>query len=145
MNEVRIAACRLIKILGLVPSFRNLYIVELAIGSESQFASISIQQATDEIIRIARIALQMGECLDYFWFEDCCWRHPKLSFRERDDLRDRREMLRLACVGAESIHSDSMPAQPKCWRCEDTRAVWNYGPGERRVPCPDCSGAEATA
>jgi hypothetical protein len=92
MCEARIAACRLIKTLGLVPSFRNLHIVELAISSESEFSSISIREATDEIIRIAQVALGMGECLDYFWFEDACWRHPKLSFKERDELRDRREL-----------------------------------------------------
>jgi hypothetical protein len=149
MSEARIAACRLIKILGLVPSFRNLYIVELAIASESQFASIPIQQATDEIIQIARVALQMGECLDYFWFEDCCWRHPKLSFKERDELR----MRQRASVGANSGHSHWAP--PKCFTCEDSGEVWNQGPGPRKLPCPDCetegiraphrSNAEATA
>jgi hypothetical protein len=89
MSEAAIAAIRLVKTLGLVPSFRNLYIVELAIHAESNFSSISIPEATDRIIASARIALRMGECLDYFWFEDSCWRHPKLSFSERDDLRMR--------------------------------------------------------
>jgi hypothetical protein len=89
MTEARAQACRLIKSLGLVPSFRNLYIVELAINAESSFSSISIPEATDRIITEARSALQMGECLNYFWFEDCCWRNPQLSFRERDDLRMR--------------------------------------------------------
>ena len=93
MTEAMQAASRLIKSLGLVPSFRNLYIVELAISAESNFSSMSVPEAADQIIAIARSALAMGECLDYFWFEDCCWRHPKLSFKERDDLR-RREQAR---------------------------------------------------
>jgi hypothetical protein len=87
MTDSKAAACRLIKHLGLVPSFRNLHIVELAITSESNYSSISLQEATDRIIDLARIALLGGECLNYFWFEDCCWRNPKLSYRERDKLR----------------------------------------------------------
>ena len=90
MSEPMRAACRLVKALGLVPTFRNLHVIQLAISAESGFASISIPEATDQIIAGARAALRAGECLDYFWFEDCCWRNPKLSFKERDDLRLRR-------------------------------------------------------
>lgn len=89
MTPAMAQACRLVKTLGLVPSFRNLYIVELSVTAESNFSSLSLQEATDRIIAIAQTALQCGECLDYFWFEDCCWRNPKLSFSERDDLRMR--------------------------------------------------------
>jgi hypothetical protein len=89
MSEAAIAACRLAKTLGLVSTFRNLYIYEMAITSESNFSSISIPEAMHLIIAEAREALERGECLDYFWFEDCRWRHPKLSFSERDDLRMR--------------------------------------------------------
>ncbi|HEX4284659.1 MAG TPA: hypothetical protein VHZ28_06170 [Terracidiphilus sp.] len=89
MTEAKIAACRLVKSLGLVPSFRNLHIIELAITAESNFSSISIQQATDQILHEARVGLECGESLDYFWFEDCRWRNPKLSFKERDEKRMR--------------------------------------------------------
>lgn len=89
MTEAKIAACRLVKTLGLVPSFRNLHIIELAIESESSFSSVSIQQSTDQILAIARTAIELGECVNYFWFEDCCWRNPKLSFKERDEMRTR--------------------------------------------------------
>lgn len=83
-------AIRLGRVLGLVPSFRNLYIWELAIANESQFASISLREAADRIIAIARISVdELLDSLDYFWFEDCRWRNPKLSFKERDDLRMR--------------------------------------------------------
>ena len=89
MTEAMTAACRLTKSLGLVPSYRNLYIIELAITAESEFSSTSIQQATDRIIADARIARELGEHVDYFWFEDECWRHPKLSFKQRDEIQER--------------------------------------------------------
>lgn len=89
MTEAKAAACRLAKCLGLVPTFRNLYVIELAITAESQFSSTSIQQATDQIIADAHNARETGEHVDYFWFEDECWRHPKLSYQERDELRFR--------------------------------------------------------
>lgn len=89
MTEAMQSACRLVKTLGLVPSYRNLYVIELAIRAEASFSTISVQEATDRIITTGRSALQMGECLDYFWFEDACWRHPKLSFQERDEMRVR--------------------------------------------------------
>ena len=76
------------KCLGLVPTFRNLYIVQLAIETEVNISSASIEQAADQIIADAIVARQMGEHVDYFWFEDCCWRFPKLSFKERDRLRE---------------------------------------------------------
>ena len=89
MTDAKAAACRLVKCLGLVPTFRNLYVIELAITAESEFSSTSIEQATDQIIAAAHSAREMGEHIDYFWFEDECWRHPKLTFKERDDLRMR--------------------------------------------------------
>lgn len=85
-----VQACRLVKTLGLVPSFRNLYIVELAISAESTFASISLQEAADDIIESARICRhKLHHCIDYFWFEDSCYRQPKLTFKHQDDLRMR--------------------------------------------------------
>lgn len=89
MTEAMQAACRLVKSLGLVPSFRFLYIVELSIQTESEFSSLSIQETADQILGQARAALQMGECVNYHWFEDACWKHPKLSFKERDEMRMR--------------------------------------------------------
>jgi hypothetical protein len=89
MTEAMQAALQLVKCLGLVPSFRNLHIIELAISAESNFSSISIPEAAERIIKMARIDLTRGESLDYFWFEDCRWRHARLTFQERDEMRMR--------------------------------------------------------
>jgi len=89
MTEAMRAALQLVKTLGLNPTFRFLYIVQLSINTESEFRSISIPEAADRIIAQAKAALEMGECVNYHWFEDCCWRHPKLSFKERDEMRMR--------------------------------------------------------
>jgi hypothetical protein len=89
MTEAMQSAISLVKTLGLVPTFRNLHIIELAITAESDFSSISIPESAALIIDAARTALEMGECVNYHWFEDSCWKHPKLSFKERDDLRMR--------------------------------------------------------
>lgn len=90
MTEAKAAACRLVKCLGLVPTFRNLHVIELAIEAESAFASISIPEAADRIIECARVYRdELHQCLNYFWFEDCCWRQPKLTFKHQDELRMR--------------------------------------------------------
>jgi hypothetical protein len=117
MTEARKAALRLVKTLGLVASFRNLYIVELSITAESEFASISTEEAAGEIIRCGRAALQLGECLDYFWFEDSCWRNPKLSFKERDELRLSRANQFYASPGSTS-HCDG------CTRTDGSHDNW---------------------
>jgi hypothetical protein len=92
-KEFRAAACRLLKWLGLPLTFRNLYVVELAIAAEVGLASSTIEQAVEEISSQAQAARELGVVVNYFWFEDCGWRFPKLSFKERDDLR-MREMAR---------------------------------------------------
>jgi hypothetical protein len=57
-----------------------------------------------------------------------------MSAADRREMRNRME----AGVGA---GSESTPFEPPdCLRCDDTRIVWNYGPGKRRIPCPECSG-----
>jgi hypothetical protein len=89
LSVARLAACRFAKCLGMPLSYRNLYIIELSIEAESNFSKVSIAKAAAVIMDAAQAALEMGECVNYFWFEDCCWRHPKLSFKERDDLRMR--------------------------------------------------------
>lgn len=99
MSEAMQAAVRLTQTLGLVPTFRNLYIREAAIKAESSYASISVQEAADRIIKEGKLALEMGESLDYFWFEDCCWRYPKHSFKERDEMRNAMRMRAEACIG----------------------------------------------
>lgn len=81
------AACSFAKCLGLPLTYRNLYVIELAIEAESNFRQVGIAKAAALILDSAQAAIEMGECVNYFWFEDCCWRHPKLSYRERDDLR----------------------------------------------------------
>lgn len=87
-------ACLLCKQLPIVQSHANLYIVDLAIQTESESSSISLQEARSRIVEIARVARETGECVNYQWFEDCCWQYPKLSFKERDELRLRQEMRR---------------------------------------------------
>lgn len=89
-KEFRAAACRLLKRLGLPLTFRNLYVVELAIEAEIALSSNSIQQIVDEIAEQAEAARSLGEPVNYFWFEDCGWRYRKLTFKERDEMRLRR-------------------------------------------------------
>jgi hypothetical protein len=79
-------AIRLGKRLGLTPSHRNLYIWELSILAESEFAGICLQEASAVIAANARQAMGFGECVNYHWFEDRCWRNPKYTFRQRDEL-----------------------------------------------------------
>lgn len=89
LSVARLAACRFAKCLGLPLTYRNLYIVELSIEAESNFSQVGIARAAATILDSAVAARDMGVCVNYFWFEDCCWRQPKLSFKERDDLRMR--------------------------------------------------------
>lgn len=112
LSVARLAACRFAKCLGLPLTYRNLYVIELAIEAEVVFAEqynrelaqflareegqpmkqpvpVSIAQAAATIMDGAISARERGECVNYFWFEDCGWRQPKLSFKERDDLRFR--------------------------------------------------------
>jgi hypothetical protein len=32
---------------------------------------------------------------------------------------------------------------PQCFTCEDSKEVWNKGPGKRKLPCPDCCKGNA--
>ena len=138
LNGLMQAAIRLAKSLGLPLTHRNLYVIAKAIEAESNFRQISTGAAV-EVIRDAAMAESVrGGELNYFFFEDCRWRYPKLSFKERDAKRLREE----ARVG---VHNSSRAEswQPaKCFRCEDTGKVWNDGPGARRIPCPDCHDGE---
>lgn len=87
LSVARLAAIRFAKCLGLPHSFRNLYIIELAIDAESNFSQVTIARAAAIIMDGAIAARESGECVNYFWFEDCGWRHPKLSYKERDEMR----------------------------------------------------------
>lgn len=134
MTEAKAAACLLLKRLGFPLTFRNLYVVELAIEAESGLSSIPPDVAAEFIIDCARMALRDGENLNYFWFEDAGWRNPKRSFKQQDELRMRRE----ATVGAQSG-----PTEPdnRCCYCNGRGYVFNYGPGKRTRPCTECEGA----
>ena len=44
------------------------------------------------IMDAAQADLTIGVCVNYFWFGDCCWRHPKLSFKQQDELLLRRRL-----------------------------------------------------
>jgi hypothetical protein len=96
VSVARLAAIRFAKCLGLPLTYRNLYVIELALDAESSFSQVSIAKAAAIILDGAIAARTMGECVNYFWFEDCGWRQPKLSFKQRDDLRMRAE----ASIGA---------------------------------------------
>lgn len=89
LTVARLAACRFCKCLGFPLTYRNLYVVELALEAESNFSQVGIAGAAKIIMDAAMLDLQDGRCVNYFWFEDCCWRHPKLSFKEQDYLRTR--------------------------------------------------------
>ena len=93
VSVARLAACRFLKCLGMPLSFRNLYIVELSIEAESAFSQVTIAKAAAIILDAAQLDLELGRCVNYFWFEDCCWRMPKLTFKEQDDLRFRQTHL----------------------------------------------------
>lgn len=136
MTEAMQAAISLVKRFGLTHSHRLLYIVELAILAECEFREISIPEAASNIREGALAEITRGGSLNYFFFEDCGWRYPRLSFKERDEMRIRAE----AAVGA----GLSDWGGPKCSRCNDRGYVFNYGPGERTRPCPEC-GVEASA
>lgn len=89
LNGLMDAAIRLAKSLGIPRTHRMLYVIAKAIEAESDFSHISAGAAV-EIIRDGAMAeaVRGGE-LNYFFFEDCRWRYPKLTFKERDDLRMR--------------------------------------------------------
>jgi len=103
------AALRIVQFLGLVKSYRNLHIIQLAVEAEMEMGlqecaraqsqavakgqydstldfSYSLEKAAVTIIQAARSDARCGSAIDYFWFEDCRWRYPKLTFREQEDL-----------------------------------------------------------
>ena len=136
MTEAMQAAISLAKRFGLPLSHRNLYVIELAVLAECEFRQICIPEAAANIREGALAEITRGGSLNYFFFEDAGWRYPRLSFKERDELRMRNE----ATVGA----GMSDWRGPKCSKCNDRGYVFNYGPGERTRPCPEC-GVEASA
>jgi hypothetical protein len=131
LNGLMQAAIRLAKSLGLPLTHRNLYVIGKAIEAESNFRQISTGAAV-EIIRDGAMAeaVRGGE-LNYFFFEDCRWRYPRLSATEKRQLENR-------LANERAKQSLSEWKAPKCFKCEDTGEVWNYGPGRRKLPCPDC-------
>ena len=89
MTEARIAACRLIKHLGHVPTFRMLYVVELALQAECDYQHCSLVQSAKTIFDGAMEQVRRGEAVDYFFFEDCRWRYFRLSRVEREEIAKR--------------------------------------------------------
>lgn len=104
MTEAKAAACRVAKALCLPLTFRNLYVIELAIEAEIEFsatphtssagvdvpgAEVPVAQVTAEIIGQAQAARRLGVSINYLWFEDCGWRFHKFTFQERDEMRMR--------------------------------------------------------
>ncbi len=93
MTEAKAAAIGLAKRLCLPLTFRNLYVIELALEAESGSSpQLTLQQITQEIFEQAEAARRLGEQVNYFWFEDCGWRFRKITFKERDEMRLRRHL-----------------------------------------------------
>lgn len=143
MTVARLAAVRFAQCLGLPLTFRNLYVIELAIEAESEFRRVSIGEAA-EIIRDGAMAeaVRGGE-LNYFFFEDCRWRYPKLNAAER-----RERANRLAAEEAKR-RIDERYAAIRCHTCNDMGFLlnpWATCAAEHTIPCPDCDlGRERAA
>jgi signal recognition particle subunit SEC65 len=92
-NGLMQAAIRLAKSLGLPLTHRNLYVIAKAIEAESEFREIALGAAV-EIIRDGALAeVVRGGEVNYFFFEDCRWRYPRLTWAEREQLAAR-QLLR---------------------------------------------------
>jgi hypothetical protein len=129
MTEAMQAAISLAKRFGLPLSHRNLYVIELAVLAESDFRQILIPEAASNIREGAMAEIVRGGSLNYFFFEDAGWRFPR-----RETKADRNRME--ASVGASTGLDDWR--SPTCSRCNDRRYIFNYGPGKRTKPCPEC-------
>lgn len=82
-------ACRLAKRLGLPLTFRNLYVIDAAIAAESEFLNVDPREAADTIIEGAIEHAERGEEINYFFFEDCRWRYPRLTWAEKEAIAER--------------------------------------------------------
>jgi signal recognition particle subunit SEC65 len=93
LNGLMEAAIRLAKSLCIPRSHRMLYIIAKAIEAEADFRQCPVGAAV-EIIRDGALAeaVRGGE-LNYFFFEDCRWRYPRLTREERRRLAER-QLLR---------------------------------------------------
>ena len=89
VGEARAAACHIAKCLALPITFRNLYVIELAVKTEVDLSAVPFSEAAATIIAEAHAARRMGVFVNYFWFEDGGWRFHKLTFKERDEQRTR--------------------------------------------------------
>ncbi len=127
MSEAMQAAISLAKRFGLPLSHRNLYVIELAILAESEFRQISIGGAAANIREGALAEVTRGGSLNYFFFEDARWRSPRCESKAE---RNRME----AAVGTGLADWEG----PECSHCNDRGYIFNYGPGKRTFPCPEC-------
>ena len=93
-DETKAAALRLIKCLGLVLSFRNLYIIQPALEAEGRFLRLPMQEAANHVIGMALIAFDRGDDVDYFWFMDCRWRSYEVYRRRYHAELSRRVELK---------------------------------------------------
>lgn len=123
MSEAKAAACRLAKRLALPLTFRNLYVIELAIEAEASRCG-SISEAVEIIFEPAMDELFRGRVVNYFFFEDARWRSGQHGTR-------RLQRLAAAAMAGSSI---------VCSNCNDRGYIFNYGPGKRTQPCPECQG-----
>lgn len=123
LTEAMQAAISLAKRFGLPLTHRNLYVIELAILAERDFREVSLWEAAAYVREGAMAAKLRGVELNYFFFEDASWR-PNRETRAENDLGDREGL--------------------KCWYCNDRGYVFNYGPGKRTRPCPECQAEVST-
>jgi signal recognition particle subunit SEC65 len=137
MSGLMQSAVRLAKSLGLPLTHRNLYVIEKAIEAEKNFRQVEIGAAV-EIIRDGAMAeaVRGGE-LNYFFFEDCRWRYPRLSAAERRQHANRMALMQ-AHAEIERERAERATEPPPCTNCNDRGYVFNYGPGKRTRPCPEC-------
>jgi hypothetical protein len=144
MSDALQLAANVARRIGMVRTWPNLQTIRLAIEGEAEFSGIATEDAAELLLRCAAertyrpehtcptdwIVREMSRLnsIDRFWFEDCRW-------------RDKRAYV--------AFFAPPKPAEPEpevhCWKCSDKGKVWNYGPGDRLIPCPDCSSQEMTA
>jgi hypothetical protein len=90
LNGLMEAAIRLSKSIGFPRTHRNLYVIAKAIEAECDFQQIPVGAAVENIRQGALAEVVRGGELNYFFFEDCRWRYPRLSRAEKEQLGELR-------------------------------------------------------
>jgi hypothetical protein len=96
MTERMQAALRITRILGMVPTFPNLRVIEAAVECEAGYLAISLGEAEDLILRAALASPPIT--ITRFFFEDGRWRDTVeyaefLARRGTSEHKVRQELL----------------------------------------------------